>query len=60
MISFYDVANKILSGKSNYIVDAVIRPKFGNSSISITKVIITSISWGFEQKKQFSSELLLV
>ena len=60
MISFYDVANKILSGKSNYIVDVVIRPKFGNSSISITKVIITSISWGIEQKKQFSSELLLV
>ena len=60
MISFYDVANKILSGKSNYIVDVVIRPKFGNSSISITKVIITSISWGFEQKKQFFSELLLV
>ena len=44
MISFYDVANKILSRMSNYMVDVVIRPKFGNSSISITKVIITSIS----------------
>ena len=44
MISFYDVAKKFLSRKSNYMVDVVIRPKFGNSSISITKVIITSIS----------------
>ena len=39
----YDVTNKILSRDSNYIVDLVMLPKFGNSSISIGEVIITSI-----------------
>ena len=39
----YDVTNKILSRDSNYIVDVVIRPKFGNSNISIREVIIVSI-----------------
>ena len=38
-----DVTNKILSCDSNYIVDVVMWPKFGNSSISMRKVIITSI-----------------
>ena len=37
-----DVTNKILSRDSNYIVDAVTWPKFGNSSISMREVIITS------------------
>ena len=41
--SVYDVTNKILSHDSNYIVDAVIRPKFRNSSICIREVIVTSI-----------------
>ena len=41
--SVYDVTNKILSRNSNYIVDVVMWPKFGNSSISMTEVIITSI-----------------
>ena len=31
--SVYDVTNKILSRESNYIMDVVIWPKFGNSSI---------------------------
>ena len=31
-------------------------PKFGNSSISIREVIITSISWGCDQKNQFFFE----
>ena len=43
IISVHDVTNKILSRDSNYIVDVVMWPKFGNSSISIREVIITSI-----------------
>ena len=41
--SVYDVTNKILSRNSNYIVDVVMWPKFGNSSISMTEVITTTI-----------------
>ena len=41
--SVYDVTNKISSHGSNYIIDVVMWPKFGNSSISIREVIITSI-----------------
>ena len=44
IISAYDVTNKILSRDSNYIVDVVMWPKFGNSSISMREVIIISIS----------------
>ena len=43
IITTHDVANKILSRDSNYIVDVVMWPKFGNSSISVRGVIITSI-----------------
>ena len=39
----YEVTNKILSCDSNYVADVVMWPKFGNSSISIREVIITSI-----------------
>ena len=39
----YDVNNKIVSRYSNDIVDVVMWPKFGNSSISMREVIITSI-----------------
>ena len=39
----YDVTNKILSNDLNHIMDVVIGPKFGSSSICITEVIITSI-----------------
>ena len=35
----YDVINKILSDNSNYILDVVIWPKFGNFNISIRKVL---------------------
>ena len=38
-----DVTNKILSRDSNYIIDAVMWPKFGNCTISMRKVIITSV-----------------
>ena len=41
--SVHDVTNKILSNDLNYIEDVVIRPKFDNSSISMTEVIITAI-----------------
>ena len=38
-----DVTNKILSHESNYVMDVVMWPKFGNSSICIREVIIISI-----------------
>ena len=43
LISVHGVTNKILSRDPNYIVDVVMRPKFGNSSISMRQIIITSI-----------------
>ena len=43
IISVDDVTNKILSRDSNYIVDVFMWPKFGNYSISMREVIITSI-----------------
>ena len=43
IIFVYDITNKILSRDSNYIIDVAMRPKFGNCSISMRKVIITSI-----------------
>ena len=46
-----DVTNKILSLESNYFLDVVIWPKFGNSSISMREVIITSVLQRFDQKK---------
>ena len=42
IISVHDVANKILSRDSNYIIDVVIWPKFGNCGVCMRKVI-TSI-----------------
>ena len=38
-----DVTDKVLSPDSNYIVDVVMWPKFGNFSIYIREVIITSM-----------------
>ena len=43
IISVHDVTIKILSCDSNYIVDAVMWTKIGNSSIFMREVIITSI-----------------
>ena len=37
------VTNKILSRDSNYIVDVLMWPKFGNCNISMRGVITTSI-----------------
>ena len=39
----YDDTNKILSRDSNYVVDVGMLPKFGNCSISMRDVFITSI-----------------
>ena len=50
IIFVYDVTNKFLSRDSNYIVDVVKWPKF---SISMRKVIITSILQGFDKKTAF-------
>ena len=43
LISVHDVTSEILSQDSNYIIDVVMWPKLGNCSISMRKVIITSI-----------------
>ena len=43
IIAGNEVTNKILSQDSNYIVDVFMWLKFGNSSISMRDVIITSI-----------------
>ena len=45
-----DVTNIILSSSSNYIVDVVMWPNFGYSSIFMIEVIITRILDGFDQK----------
>ena len=42
IISVNDVINKILSRDSNYIVELVMWPKFGNSSIPMREFVITS------------------
>ena len=50
VIADFDISNKILSRNSNYIVDEVMWPKFGNCNISVREVIITSILQKFDQK----------
>ena len=52
-ILVYDVIITNLSSQSNYIVNVVMLPKFGNCSISTTEAIITLILSGFDQKKIF-------
>ena len=59
-MSVHDITNKILSRDSNYIVDVVMWPKFGNSSISMREVIIISILWEFDQKNHFFWRAVLV
>ena len=39
--------------ESNYIVDVVMWPKFGNHSISMREVIISSILWGFDDERSY-------
>ena len=45
IIYFHEISNKILSHDPNYIVDMVMWPKFGNSSISVRE-LIRSFFWG--------------
>ena len=52
-ISVHDITSKTLSRDSIYAVDVVMWPRFGNSGVSMREVIITSILYGFEQKKYF-------
>ena len=42
IIYVHEVINKILSNDSNHIVDAVMWPKFGKSSVFVREVIIIS------------------
>ena len=51
--NFDDVTNKIFSRDSSYIVDVLMWPKFGNSSISIREVIRTLIFKGLTRKAAF-------
>ena len=60
IIAVDDVTNKILSPDSNYIVNVLMRPRFGNWSISITEVITTSILLGLDQKNRFFWGVVLV
>ena len=60
IIYVHDVTIKILSRNSKYIVDLVMWPKFGKSSISMREVIIISILEGFDQKSSFFWGVFLV
>ena len=55
-----DVTNKTLLRDLNYIVDAVMWPKFENSSICMKEFIITSSLQGFDQKDRFLWGVVLV
>ena len=50
---YIKTSSKILSSESNYIVNVLIWPKFGNTFISMREVIMISILWGFDQKNYF-------
>ena len=56
IIYVHDVTNKILLRVSNYIEDVVKWPKFGNTSISMTEVIITWILYKDLTRKNTSFE----
>ena len=53
IICINEIINKILSHDSHFIVDLVTWPKFGNSSISMREVIITSIYKNLTRKTTF-------
>ena len=55
----YDITNKILSHDSNYIVDVIMWPKFGKSSICIREVIIASIIKIWPEKLFFCGVVLV-
>ena len=55
-----DVIKKNLLPDLYYNVNVVMWSKFGNSTISVREVIITSILWGFDQKNCFFWGVVLV
>ena len=57
IISAHYIRSKILFGDSNYIADFVMWTKFVNPSISMRKVIVTSVLQGFDRKKQLRGAL---
>ena len=57
---FHDVTNTILSRDLSGIVDVAMWPKFGNYSISMREVIITSILQGFDQKNHLLWGVVLI
>ena len=57
IISVHDATKKILSPKSSYIVDMVMWPTFGNSSISVREVIIQP---QFNDKNQYFWDVVLI
>ena len=60
IIPVNDVTSKILSRNSNYILDVFMWLKFGNSSLSMKKVVTTSILLGFAQKNRIFWGVVLV
>ena len=55
----YDVTDKILSNDSNYIINVIMWPKFGNSSISF-QVIMTSIYLDLTKKTHIFWGVVLI
>ena len=53
IISVHDLTNEILSQDSNYFINVVMWPKFGNCSICMRKVIITSFYKDLTRKVAF-------
>ena len=49
----YDAINKISLRDSNYIVNVVMWPKFGNSSITMNEITTPLILLGFDQMNRF-------
>ena len=56
IIIVHVVINKILSCDSNYVADVVMWSTFGNSSVSMGKVIIALVLLGLDQKNNIFEE----
>ena len=54
IISIYEVISKTSLYDSNYIVDMVMKPKFGNTSISMTEISKISVFKIFSEKNMWS------
>ena len=60
IVSVYPFINRILSHGSNYIVDVVMWPKFGNFTISMREVIVTWSFYGSDHENPFFWGVVLV